>query len=97
MEQTLDLSWMGWTQPTAIFFVCIACFILAMCVWEYFSPGGGPRIGILRFETTRGDRLFISLLCSAFICLAWLGLAASSLWWGVLLSGVFALLVFIFV
>ena len=97
MAQTLDLSWMGWTAPTAIFFVSIACFILAMCVWEYFSPGGGPRTGILRFETTRGDRLFISLLFGAFICPAWLGLASGSLWWGVLLSGVFALLVFIFV
>ena len=90
----IDLSWMAWTQPTAIFFTSIAAFILAMCVWEYFSPGGGPRVGVLRFETTRGDRLFISLLGSAFICLAWLALAASSLWWGVLASVLFACLVF---
>jgi hypothetical protein len=33
-----------------------------------------PRIGILRIETTRGDRLFITLLGSAFINIAWLGL-----------------------
>ena len=33
-----------------------------------------PRVGILRIETTRGDRLFITLLGSAFINLAWLGL-----------------------
>ena len=38
-----------------------------MGVWEAVSPGGGPRYGILRFETTRGDRLFLSLLGSAFI------------------------------
>jgi len=93
----IDLSWMAWTQPTAIFFVCIAVFILSMCVWEYFSPGGGPRVGVLRFETTRGDRLFISLVGSAFICLAWLALAGSSLWWGVLVSALFACLVFVFV
>jgi hypothetical protein len=31
-----------------------------------------PRIGILRIETTRGDRLFITLLGSAFIHLGWL-------------------------
>ena len=93
----IDLSWMAWTQPTALFFVSIGGFILAMCIWEYLSPGGGPRVGVLRFETTRGDRLFISLLGSAFICLAWLGLMSSSLWWGVLVSLLYACLVFIFV
>ena len=93
----IDLSWMAWTQPTAIFFIAIAGFILALSVWEYFSPGGGPRIGVLRFETTRGDRLFISLLGSAFICLAWLGLIGGNLWWGVLVSALFAVLVFILV
>lgn len=93
----MDLSWMAWTQPTAIFFLSIAGFILLMSIWEFFSPGGNPRVGILKFETTRGDRLFVSLLGSAFICLAWLGFAAASLWWGLAVCGVFALLVFLFV
>jgi predicted small integral membrane protein len=93
----MDLSWMAWTQPTALFFGVIAGLILLMSVWEFFSPGGGPRLGILRFETTRGDRLFITLLGSAFICLAWLGLAAASLWWGLALCAVFGLAVFLFV
>ena len=93
----MDLSWMAWTQPTAIFFLTIASLIAAMSVWEYFSPGGGPRVGVLRFETTRGDRLFISLLGSAFICLAWLGLVGGNLWWGLLLSMVFAVIVFLLV
>jgi predicted small integral membrane protein len=93
----IDLSWMAWTQPTATFFLVIAGLILSMSVWEYFSPGGGPRVGILRFETTRGDRLFVSLLGSAFICLAWLGLMSTSLWWGVLASILFAVIVFRFV
>jgi predicted small integral membrane protein len=88
---------MGWTQPTAIFFITIASFIAVMLLWEYLSPGGAPRVGILRFETTRGDRLFISLLGSAFICLAWLGLVGLNLWWGLALCFVFAILVFIFV
>ena len=44
------------------------------------SPGGGPRRGILGLDTTRGDRLFISLLGSAFIFLAWLGLMGTPLW-----------------
>ena len=89
-----DLAWMAWTKPTAIFFITIFCLLLGMCIWEAFSPGGGPRIGILRFETTRGDRLFLSLLGSAFIHLAWLGLVGPDLWKALGVSIVYALLVF---
>ena len=88
---------MAWTTPTIIFFSVIGTLILSMCVWEYFSPGGSPRVGILRFETTRGDRLFISLLGSAFISLAWLGLTSLALWWSLLVCVVFAVVVFRFV
>ncbi len=89
-----DLAWMAWTKPTAIFFITILCLLLGMCVWEALRPGGGPRIGILRFETTRGDRLFLSLLGSAFIHLAWLGLVGPDLWKALGVSVVYALLVF---
>ncbi len=70
----MGLSWMAWTWPTAAFFVFILLALVAMAVWEWRSPGGGPRRGILGLDTTRGDRLFISLLGSAFIFLAWLGI-----------------------
>jgi predicted small integral membrane protein len=91
----LDFSWMAWTVPTALFFVVIFLLIAGMGVWEYFSPGGHPRVGILRFETTRGDRLFISLLGSAFINLAWLGLMGpDAMYWGLTLSVVYAIGVF---
>ena len=90
----MDLSWMAWTQPTAIFFAVIASLLLTMSLWEYFSPGGGPRLGILRFETTRGDRLFVSLLGSAFICMAWLTLVGLNLWWGLAACVVYTFLVF---
>jgi predicted small integral membrane protein len=50
---------------------------------------------LLRIETTRGDRLFISLLGSAFICLAWLGLVGPNLLWALGLCIVFAILVFL--
>ena len=66
-------------------------------VWEYASPGGNPRVGVLRFETTRGDRLFVSLLGSAFIHLAWLGLVGPNLWWALALSVVYAIGVFRYV
>ncbi|ODN71001.1 DUF2160 domain-containing protein [Methylobrevis pamukkalensis] len=90
----MDFSWMAWTWPTATFFIVIFALIAAMGVWEYVSPGGGPRVGILRFETTRGDRLFVTLLGSAFICLFWLGLVGPNLWWALALSLVYAVGVF---
>jgi predicted small integral membrane protein len=93
----MNLSWMAWTPQTALFFGAIFALLVAMAVWEYFSPGGDPRYGILRFETTRGDRLFISLLGSAFIHLAWLGLVGPQLWWALALSLVYAVCVFRFV
>lgn len=93
-EHAPDLAWMAWTKPTAIFFITIMCLILAMCVWEAVSPGGGPRVGILRFETTRGDRLFLSLLGSAFINLAWLHFMGPDLWKALGVSVVYAVLVF---
>jgi predicted small integral membrane protein len=65
-----------------------------MTVWEIVSPGGAPRHGILRIETTRGDRLFVSLLGSAFIHLAWLGLVGPNLIWASGLSLIYALAVF---
>ncbi|MDP3898727.1 MAG: DUF2160 domain-containing protein [Mesorhizobium sp.] len=93
----MTLSWMAWTLPTALFFGTILALLIGMAVWEYVSPGGNPRIGVLRFETTRGDRLFISLLGSAFIHLTWLGLIGPNLWWALALSVVYAIGVFRFV
>ena len=90
----MDFSWMAWTLPTALFFLTILRFAGRHGVWEYVSPGGNPRVGILRFETTRGDRLFVSLLGSAFIHLAWLGLVGPNVWWALALSIVYAVGVF---
>jgi predicted small integral membrane protein len=94
---SLGAGWMAWTFPTALFFLTILLFLSLMAVWEYASPGGNPRVGVLRFETTRGDRLFISLLGSGFIHLAWLGLIGPSLWWALALSVVYAIGVFRYV
>ncbi len=90
----MGLSWMAWTWPTAAFFGFIALCLISMTIWELISPGGAPRHGILGLDTTRGDRLFISLLGSAYIHLAWLGLIGPSLWGAVIVSILYALAVF---
>jgi predicted small integral membrane protein len=90
----MDLSWMAWTWHTALFFIAIALMLLGMTAWELVSPGGAPRVGILGIRTTRGDRLFISLLGAAYIHLAWLGLVGPNLWWALVISLIYALAVF---
>jgi predicted small integral membrane protein len=90
----MGLTWMAWTWQTAVFFAAIAALLVLMTVWELRSPGGAPRRGILTIETTRGDRLFISLLGSAYIHLAWLAFFGQPLWGTVALSLVFAFSVF---
>jgi len=75
-------AWMAWTWQTAVFFAAIASLLGVMTLLA---------IGI---ATTRGDRLFISLVGSAFIHLAWLGLLGPELWWASALSLVYAFVVF---
>ena len=82
----MGLSWMAWTWQTAVFFMVILLALTTMAVWEHYRPGGAPRRGVLRLDTTRGDRLFISILGSAFIHLIWLGLMSTPLWGAAVLS-----------
>jgi predicted small integral membrane protein len=93
----MDLSWMAWTKPVAAFFIIIVCFLVTLTVWEIKVPGGAPRKGILGFTTTRGDRLFVSLLGSAYIHIFWLGLTSLSLWWALVIAIIYAICVFIWV
>lgn len=88
------LGWMAWTWQTAVFFVFIAALLVAMMIWEWRSPGGAPRKGVLRIVTTRGDRLFISLLSAAYMHLFWLALFGTPLWGATIIAVVFALIVF---
>jgi len=90
----MDLSWMAWTWPTAVFFIGIFLALAGMGVWEYYRPGGAPRRGILSLDTTRGDRLFITLLGTAFIFLGWLGLVGTPLWGALVISLIYGYSVF---
>ncbi len=78
-------EWMAWTLPTAIFFTVIASMLVAMTVWETVSPTIERR-GFLPIATTRGDRLFIGLLGSAYIHLIWLAATNLSLWFALAIS-----------
>lgn len=86
-------GWMAWTFATALFFWVIAALLLSFTVLAINFPER-PRRGILRIETTRGDRLFISLLGSAFLCTAWLATFGAPLWGALLLCLVYAAAVF---
>lgn len=68
----MGLSWMAWTWQTAAFFGIIAVLLVLMTVLEIRRPGGNARDGILGLRTTRGDRLFISLLSAAYVHILWL-------------------------
>ena len=87
------MDWMAWTTPTAIFFVVIAGLLLIFTVLAIRFPET-PRTGILGIATTRGDRLFITLLGSAFINLAWLGLGFGPQPWALGVCALYALAVF---
>ncbi|GGE34839.1 membrane protein [Primorskyibacter flagellatus] len=90
------MAWMAWTWPTAVFFGVIAALLITFTILAIRFPET-PRTGVLGIETTRGDRLFITLLGAAFINLAWLGLTDAAQWWGLGLSLVYGAAVFRFV
>ncbi|MBB4266133.1 DUF2160 domain-containing protein [Roseospira visakhapatnamensis] len=89
----MTLAWMAWTWPTAIFFIVIALILATFTLLQQARPTV-PRIGILGIETTRGDRVFISLLGSAFICVGWLAFAGPPLWGALAVCLVYAAAVF---
>ena len=95
-----NIAWMAWTLPTAIFFAALASTLGAM-TWLAVAYPEAERVGVLRIPTTRGDRLFISLVLAAVINLLWIafvgtepianlpigeGVEISSLWLATLIS-----------
>ena len=84
---------MAWTFPVALFFFLIASLLIIFTLLAIRFPET-PRRGVLRIETTRGDRLFITLLGSAFINLVWLFFFGAPLTWPLILSLLHAIAVF---
>jgi predicted small integral membrane protein len=92
----MSFAWMAWTWQTAVFFAVIGSLLAIMTLLAILRPET-ERLGALGIETTRGDRLFLSLLGAAFIHLAWLGLVGASLHFALGLSLIYAAAVFRFV
>jgi predicted small integral membrane protein len=86
-------GWMAWTLATAFFFWGIAAALTVMTIYTAYRTGA-ERTGLFRFPTTPGDRLFVSLLGSAYICLAWLAIFGSPLWGAVVICILWAVGVF---
>lgn len=87
------MDWMAWTLPTALFFIFIATTLTVFTVLAIKFPET-PRKGVLGLETTRGDRLFITLLGSAFLNLAWLGVVGANQPYALIVCLLFAAAVF---
>ena len=71
-----SIAWMAWTLPTAIFFALLASTLVVM-TWLAAAYPEAERVGVLRIPTTRGDRLFISLITAAVIHLLWIALVGT--------------------
>lgn len=86
-------GWMAWSFPIATFFWLITCTLLVFTLLAIRYPEQ-PKKGILGIETTRGDRLFIFLLGSAFINIAWIGLSGQPQWQALIICLVYGVTVF---
>jgi predicted small integral membrane protein len=87
---------MAWTWQTAAFFGAIALALVVLTVLAVRRPEV-PRVGILRFPTTRGDRFFVSLIGSASIFIAWIRVTGDgSLWYPAALALLYACAMFRF-
>jgi predicted small integral membrane protein len=103
-----NVAWMAWTPATGLFFAAIGLVLITMIGLARARPEA-ERVGVLGIPTTRGDRLFLSLVLAAVIHLAWIGFVGtapiavlpigegielSSLWLATVISLVAAVVVF---
>ena len=72
-----DIAWMAWTPVTAAFFAAVA-LALATMTWFAVARPQPERVGALGIPTTRGDRLFLSLVLAAVIHLVWIGVVGTA-------------------
>jgi len=88
-------AWMAWTWQTALFFATVLVVLVIMTALAIKRPEK-PKIGVFRFATTRGDRLFMSLLGSAFIYILWFRFGTEAMYPPAIVALIFAGLMFRF-
>ena len=92
-QPLIDSGWMAWTFPVALFFYGVGALLVVFSILAIRFPET-PRRGILGIQTTRGDRLFLTLLGSPFINLIWLYFFGAPLTGALVLCLLYAALVF---
>jgi predicted small integral membrane protein len=90
------MAWMAWTWATAGFFGVIFFLLITMTLLAIYRPET-PRRGVLGFPTTRGDRLFVSLVGSAIIFVIWIRITGGdNLWYPTGIALLYAVAMFCF-
>ncbi|HEY4925979.1 MAG TPA: DUF2160 family membrane protein [Roseiarcus sp.] len=89
------LGWMAWTWETALFFCLVGVALIVLTLLAIYRPET-PRVGILRFPTTRGDRFFVTMIGSAFIFIFWMRFSGGPLWYPLAASVLYGVAMFIF-
>ena len=72
------IQWMYWTPASLIFFGAIVLALIFMTIWDIRSPSIARR-GFLPIATTRGDRLFISIMTLIGVHLVWLAVMGTGM------------------
>ena len=89
------LDWMAWTWQTAVFFGFVGFMLVVLTLLAIFRPET-PRVGILRFPTTRGDRFFVTMVGSAIIFIVWMRFGGGALWYPLGASVLYGIAMFTF-
>ena len=89
------IGWMAWTWQTIVFFASIALILVVMTLLAIYRPET-PHVGILGFATTRSDRLFVSLLATAFVFLGFIRFGLDNILYPAVASLVIAAVMFRF-
>jgi predicted small integral membrane protein len=75
------LDWMHWTWQSGIAFLLLAGLLVGLAILDQFHPGYS-RKGFLPMATTRGDRVFLSIVTLVALLLLQLKfLPDESSWW----------------
>ena len=91
----MDTVWMAWTWQTVLFFGLIVFALAVLTLLAIYRPEI-PRRGLMRFPTTRGDRLFVSLIGSAYIFIAYMRFGGETLWYPFVAAILFGIAMFRF-